>query len=227
MTEHLKKIQHLYWRAGFGLSPSELVQKSKLATQQLAEQLVSKAKKNSNSKTLNTLFTTLEERKSMSKEALKSQRMKLRQMVGDINATWVEEMANTDNPLLERMSLFWHDHFACRITNAMLVPSYMNAIRKNALGDFKSLLMSVSKSAAMIRYLNNQQNRKEKPNENFAREVMELFTIGRGNYSENDIKEAARAFTGWSSNMKGEFVFRKNWHDTGEKTFMGTTGQLD
>ena len=76
-------------------------------------------------------------------------------------------------------------------------------------------------------FLNNQQNKKQHPNENFAREVMELFTLGRGNYTENDIKEAARAFTGWGYNVGGDFVFRKNQHDTGTKTVLGKTGNFD
>ena len=79
----------------------------------------------------------------------------------------------------------------------------------------------------MLQFLNNQQNRKQHPNENFAREVMELFTIGRGNYTEQDVKEAARAFTGWGANVKGEFVFRRFQHDTGIKTIFGKTGNFD
>ena len=79
----------------------------------------------------------------------------------------------------------------------------------------------------MLQFLNNQQNKKEHPNENFAREVMELFTLGRGNYTENDVKEAARAFTGWGFNLQGEFVFREFQHDTGSKTFLGKTGNFD
>ena len=89
------------------------------------------------------------------------------------------------------------------------------------------MLNEVSKSAAMLNFLNNQQNRKGHPNENFAREVMELFTLGRGHYSENDIKDAARAFTGWSANIKGEFVFRKFQHDFDSKTVLGRTGNFD
>ena len=89
------------------------------------------------------------------------------------------------------------------------------------------MLKAVSKSPAMLQFLNNQQNKKSHPNENFAREVMELFTMGRGNYTENDVKEAARAFTGWSFNAKGEFLFRKNQHDAGSKTFLGKTGNYD
>ena len=91
---------------------------------------------------------------------------------------------------------------------------------------FRDLLHGVSKSAAMLNFLNAQQNRKGHPNENFAREVMELFTLGRGNYTENDIKEAARAFTGWGANAKGEFVFRKFQHDDGTKTIFGKTGNF-
>jgi uncharacterized protein (DUF1800 family) len=78
----------------------------------------------------------------------------------------------------------------------------------------------------MIRYLNNQQNKKQSPNENFARELLELFTMGRGNYQEQDIKEAARAFTGWSSDVAGDYIFRRNWHDMGSKTFLGKTGRF-
>ena len=89
------------------------------------------------------------------------------------------------------------------------------------------MLKEVSKSAAMINFLNNNQNKKDHPNENFAREVMELFTMGRGNYTENDVKEAARAFTGWGANVKGEFVFRKYVHDEGEKKILGKSGQFD
>jgi len=89
------------------------------------------------------------------------------------------------------------------------------------------LLKAVSKDPAMLQFLNNKQNKKDSPNENFAREVMELFTLGRGNYSEQDIKNAARAFTGWDFEQNGEFVFRKFKHDFGEKTFLGKTGKFE
>jgi uncharacterized protein (DUF1800 family) len=89
------------------------------------------------------------------------------------------------------------------------------------------LLLGVSKSAAMLNFLNNQQNKKGHPNENFAREVMELFTVGRGNYTEQDVKEAARAFTGWSSNFNGSFVFRPFVHDGDEKLVLGKRGKFN
>lgn len=103
----------------------------------------------------------------------------------------------------------------------------LDIIRVNALGSFKDLLHDVSKSAAILNFLNASQNKKDHPNENFAREVMELFTMGRGNYTETDIKEAARAFTGWSANIKGEFIFRRFQHDDGAKTVLGNTGRFE
>ena len=223
---HSKKLLHLHWRAGFGLSPKELEQKSKKSIQLEVEQLVKKAKKNTNMKGVEMPFSSRESLLTMNKEERKKFIVKSRQLVDDMNIKWVEYMSKTDNPLLERMSLFWHDHFACRIRQPHLALDYMNGIRAHSLGNFRDLLLAVSKSAAMLRYLNNQQNKKRKPNENFAREVMELFTIGRGNYTENDVKEGARAFTGWTSGLKGEFRFRKSWHDEGEKTFMNTTGNF-
>ena len=136
-------------------------------------------------------------------------------------------MVNSEAQLREKMSLFWHGHFACRIQNSYFQQELLHTIRTNALGSFADMLKAVSKSPAMLQFLNNQQNKKQKPNENFAREVMELFTMGRGNYSENDVKEAARSFTGWGFNAQGEFVYRKNQHDDGSKTFLGKTGNYD
>ena len=136
-------------------------------------------------------------------------------------------MTNTEAQLREKMSLFWHGHFACRVINSYFQQELLHIIRENATGNFGSMLKAISKSPAMLQFLNNQQNRKSHPNENFAREVMELFTMGRGNYTENDVKEAARAFTGWGFNLQGEFVFRKQQHDDGKKTFLGKSGNFN
>jgi uncharacterized protein (DUF1800 family) len=144
-----------------------------------------------------------------------------------MNLRWLEIMVNSEAQLREKMSLFWHGHFATRIQNSFFSQELLHIIRTNALGNFGDMLKAVSKSPAMLQFLNNQQNKKSHPNENFAREVMELFTMGRGNYTENDVKEAARAFTGWAFNPRGEFVFRKNQHDDGSKTFLGKTGNFD
>jgi uncharacterized protein (DUF1800 family) len=144
-----------------------------------------------------------------------------------LNTSWIRQMETPSVALREKMVFFWHDHFACRTRNPYLAQQQNNTIREHALGNFGDLLMAVSKDAAMLQFLNNQQNRKDSPNENFAREVMELFTLGRGQYAEEDIKNAARAFTGWGFNpMSGAFVFRKKLHDEGIKSFRGKTGNF-
>lgn len=171
----------------------------------------------------------MEKLKNMEQSAAtkKRRREQSRDELKNLNVRWLDEMINSEAQLREKVSLFWHGHFACRVINSYFQQELLHTIRTNALGSFSDLLIGVSKSPSMLQFLNNQQNRKGKPNENFAREVMELFTMGRGNYTETDIKEAARAFTGWGFNVQGEFVFRKFQHDDGEKTFLGKTGNFN
>jgi uncharacterized protein (DUF1800 family) len=164
-----------------------------------------------------------EEKKAMRQQMVKQSRDEIR----SLNLMWLDEMVHSPAQLREKIALFWHGHFACRNLNSFYQQQLLQVIRDGALGSFADLLKAVSKSAAMLAFLNNQQNRKQSPNENFAREVMELFTLGRGHYTENDIKEAARAFTGWGFNLNGDFVFRKQFHDHGTKTVLGHTGNLD
>lgn len=159
-------------------------------------------------------------------EAAKKRRQQLREGLKSLNLMWLDEMIQSEAQLLNKMSLFWHGHFACRVINSFFQQELLHTIRTHSLGNFGELLKEVSKSPSMLQFLNNQQNKRKSPNENFAREVMELFTMGRGNYSERDIKEAARAFTGWGFNLQGEFVFRKQFHDEGTKTFLGRTGNF-
>jgi len=129
------------------------------------------------------------------------------------------------------MTLFWHNHFVSgqqKVKLAVLMYRQNVTLRANALGSFGDLLHAIARDPAMVIYLDNAQNRKGTPNENFAREVMELFTLGEGNYSEQDIKEAARAFTGWSLDREtGQFMFRRFIHDYGAKTVLGKSGNLD
>ncbi len=153
---------------------------------------------------------------------------------------WTARMLVTTRPLQEKMTLFWHDHFATSATKVTAGPMmYLQneILRQNATGRFDKMLLEVSQDPAMLFWLDNQYNVKGKPNENFAREVMELFTLGIGNYQEQDVKEGARAFTGWSIRRKtrteggqkraqAEFFFRRFQHDDGEKTFLGKTGNL-
>ncbi len=144
-----------------------------------------------------------------------------------LNVAWVNILAEESSYLKEKLAYFWHGHFACRNGIPLYMEDYVNMLRKDALSDFKTLLTEVIKSAAMLQFLNNQQNRKSHPNENFARELLELFTLGRGHYSELDVKEAARAFTGWGFNESGEFEFRERQHDFGEKIFLGEKGNFN
>ncbi len=233
---HQKKVQHLFWRAGFGLDFKTLEEVAQTSIPNIVDELLDRGSNPLKIPHHPMVSKLMGERMEMSsmknKDLTKLQRNKLRKegrlIVGQINTDWIYRMASTDeSPLLERMTLFWHGHFACESKLPHHAINQLNVIRQNALGNFKDLVLGIAKDASMIRYLNNQQNRKNSPNENFARELMELFTIGRGNYTEKDIKEAARAFTGWFSNTKGEFRFAKHQHDFSEKTFMGKTGNFD
>ena len=157
----------------------------------------------------------------------------------DIKTWWLREMLESDAPLQERLTLFWHNHFATsqqKVVRSVAMWNQHQLLRGQALGSFASLLHAVAKDPAMLAYLDGANSRKEAPNENFAREVMELFVLGEasqaalglGGYTEKDIREAARAFTGWSLERDTfTFRFRPLLHDAGDKTVLGTTGRLD
>jgi uncharacterized protein (DUF1800 family) len=229
--------QHLLWRAGFGPAVEQLNDLRNFTPKEFYKALVKESAKkpvymNVADNYLKGLVQGIGvagqlQRKELSVDERRNIQRKNREGVRNLNVTWMNEMVNSGAQLREKMAFFWHGHFACRNLNVFYQQELLNVIRQNALGNFGTLLKEVSRSAAMLFFLNNQQNRKGHPNENFAREVMELFTLGRGNYSENDVKEAARAFTGWGANANGEFVFRKGQHDNGTKTVLGNTGQFD
>jgi uncharacterized protein (DUF1800 family) len=232
-----RKNQHLFWRAGFGPMAEDLnsltdhTQKSFTdALWKASSRPVSYLDVADNA--LKGLAMGVGEvaamqRKDLSVEEKRQFRKQSQQDIKSLNLAWLNEMVNSDAQLREKMSLFWHGHFASRNLNIFYQQLLLDTIRKGAIGNFGDLLKEVSKSAAMINFLNNNQNRKDHPNENFAREVMELFTMGRGHYTEEDVKEAARAFTGWGANLNGEFIFRRGQHDDGQKTFLGKTGRFD
>ena len=229
------KNLHLLWRSGFGPDFSQTIDVETLSE----KQLWSKIKINS-SKSLPSLETTssfvkdnydkITDRKLTKDEKddwNKRIRFQSAKDLKELNNNWINLMVNSPNQLGEKTSFFWHHHFAIRHANSFLQQDAINIIRKYALGNFGDLLREVSKSGAMILSLNNQQNKKTEPNENFAREIMELFAMGIGNYSEQDIKEAARAFTGWSISRAGRFEFKSENHDTGLKTILGQTGRFN
>lgn len=230
------KNQHLLWRAAFGPMAENAASLDAISQKDLWALLVKTSSKTvqkievTKNPVSEYMMGTTDPKEIQKKLDEPGVRKKLReQSRADLkngNAIWLETIVNSEAQLREKMSLFWHGHFACRIPNSYFSQELLHVIRTNALGSFGDMLKAVSKSPAMLQFLNNQQNRKSHPNENFAREVMELFTMGRGNYTENDIREAARAFTGWGFNPLGEFVFRRNQHDDGSKTFLGKTGNF-
>jgi len=235
VTDQLKN-QHLLWRAGFGPAVYQLDDLAKTSPQKLYRDLQRASSKKPEylqaaDNYLQGLMLGIQEagrqQKEMSPEQKKEIRKRSRESIRNLNLYWMNEMVNSDAQLREKMAFFWHGHFACRNLNIFFQQELLDIIRRNALGNFRDLLHEVSKTGAILNFLNNNQNRKDHPNENFAREVMELFTMGRGNYTEDDVKEAARAFTGWGANAKGEFVFRKFQHDDGSKTVLGKTGDFD
>ncbi|TAK92085.1 MAG: DUF1800 domain-containing protein [Burkholderiaceae bacterium] len=171
------------------------------------------------------------DRHAMSEEDRRTEHKKQVLASYQLGAWWVQEMIVTPAPLRERMTLFWHNHFVSsekKVKAARLLYEQNVLLRQQALGNFATLLHAISKDPAMLIYLDSATNRKGQPNENFAREVMELFTLGEGHYTEQDIKEAARAFTGWSLDPQDyHFIFRRFTHDDGIKTVLGQRGNFD
>ena len=234
MTTTPQALQHLYWRAGFGPRPQDVA--AALAPHRALRQLLH------DSATYEPLPSPLpagpevdeQRRADLTPELRKARNKERQQLFQQLSLSWMSRMATSPAQLREKMTLFWHGHFACRVRDPEAALSLNNTLRRLALGKFPDLLLAVSREPAMLQFLNNQQNKKEHPNENFAREVMELFTLGRGNYTEHDVKEAARAFTGWgygrgadgADGADGGFVFRARQHDDGSKTFLGQTGNL-
>ncbi|MGN6194365.1 MAG: DUF1800 domain-containing protein [Ginsengibacter sp.] len=234
LTNQLKN-QHLLWRAAFGPMAENANQLDQVSQKELYDLLLKTSSKNPDplnvaNNTFDGLIKGIQDLGQMQKltqEQKKQLRKQSAEDIKNLNLTWLSEMINSEAQLREKMSLFWHGHFACRIINIFFQQQLLSVIRENALKNFGDLLREVSKSPAMLSFLNNQQNRKQHPNENFAREVMELFTMGRGNYTETDVKEGARAFTGWGFNLRGEFVDRPFLHDNGSKTFLGKSGNFN
>ncbi len=158
-------------------------------------------------------------------------RMQARMDSDLLTSWWLEQIHKTEYPLLERMTIFWHSHFTSDI-DKVTWPQFMlwqnQLLRQHALGSFADMLYAITRDPAMLMFLDSAQNLAKSPNENFARELLELFTLGAGHYSEQDVVNAARAFTGWRVDLKkGEFLFQNGYHDNNEKTFMGRTGNFD
>jgi uncharacterized protein (DUF1800 family) len=218
--------KHLLWRAGFGPGINQFEEIQTRSNKALVNELF--REKDFTEITYDTpdvIAIDYMDSRTPAEKRKENQKIN-REQNNELNLNFLDRMINSSDQLREKMAFFWHGHFATRINNSKFNRQLLNSIRKNALGNFKDLLFDVSRSPAMLSFLNNQQNKKDHPNENFAREVMELFTMGRGNYTEKDIREAARAFTGWGYDKDGNFNDRKKLHDTGSKTFLGKTGDF-
>ena len=209
----LKAAAHLFRRAGFAASRNELDEAIQRNPQSVVDDLVAVESESAKFQL---------QMKSLIGAALATGNVK------QLSAQWVFRMLSTPVPLLEKTTLFWHGHFAtsaAKVDDADLMQQQNDLLRENAVGDFAKLLLEISRDPAMLLYLDSASNRKSHPNENFAREIMELFCLGEGNYTETDVRELARCFTGWEVKRK-KFRFNKYQHDRGNKTVLGVTGPL-
>jgi uncharacterized protein (DUF1800 family) len=222
---NLKWAAHLYRRAAFGGTPAELktaVQKGHKATLKLLVEG-------------NPLYKNFEKEIESSAWAFSKQQPSPQEQMFQprepypVRVWWTYWIVNSYHPLREKMTLFWHNHFATSIAKVQLYKAMVQQnllMRKHALGKFGPFLQDMSKDVAMIIWLDGNTNVKGKVNENYAREIQELFSLGVGNYTEKDIQEAARAFTGWHQDGE-QFTFNAAQHDNGEKSFHGVKGNLD
>lgn len=172
-----------------------------------------------------------EEVEKKKREAIQQYQQESRRQGLEAQAWWFNRMLATHAPLREKMTLFWHDHFATsiqKVKQPVLLMMQNDLFRQSALGSFRDLTQAILLDPAMLLYLDSQNSKKGMPNENFAREVMELFTLGEGNYTEQDIREAARAFTGYQIDLSdGTVTHRKSQWDSSDKTIFGKTGPFD
>src|SRR6201996_6441170 len=222
-----RHIKHLYARAGFGIRFEDLHNHENWSAKKAVKKLFEASEKDEPILVLAENIDLRVKPKDQTDEQKRMLQEERNHQEKALNDAWMQQLSQTDAQLREKMTLFWHNHFACNIGNAYHQQQLNNIERTNALGNFKTLLLQVSQSAAMLQFLNNQQNQKGHPNENYARELMELFTLGRGHYTEQDIKESARSFTGWEYKGKTGFdAFNPVTHVTGIKTFMGKTANF-
>ena len=232
--QNIALMAHLMRRAGFGASRDELEHCVEQGYEATVEELLDTSNPN-----------------NMPDDIIRryhAEQSELRDLAGSA-AYWMYRMISTESPLEEKMALFWHGLFATGYTKLNQARSQLNQVemfRRNGLGAFDGLLLEISRDPAMLVWLDNQDNHGDAINENYGRELLELFSMGIGNYTEDDIKECARAFTGWTlgnaeymsiraykdsiwpySRIAWHFDYREEDHDDGEKTFLGETGNFN
>jgi uncharacterized protein (DUF1800 family) len=228
---------HLLRRAGFGGGIEQVESLRRLGPALAVEKLLSFSSFDGSEDNPHDL----DQQFQAAKEAGRPPNIQVASTIPVAQAWWLYKMRTSREPLKEKLTLFWHGHFVSgldKVRHGFMLKNQNELFRRLGLGKFQTLTLEVSKDPAMLRYLDNNVNTKKKPNENFARELMELFTMGvHGGYSERDIQEAARAFTGWTYNLRladgGEriknpaFFFNQRDHDTGSKTVLGRSGNLN
>lgn len=169
--------------------------------------------------------------KNKTRAEKKAFRKKMRQQMQQLQSWWFAEMLTTTSPMTENLTLFWHNHFVSsgrKVKKPALMAQQNKTLRFYAAGNFRTFLHAMIKDSALLVYLDNTKNKKGKPNENLARELMELFTLGEGHYTEQDVKQAVKALSGYGIKYRtGEYVFRKKQHVRGLKTLFGETGDWD
>lgn len=216
MTTERQRIQHVLRRAGFGYSAGELDGYLALGLEATVERLLDPLgvdESAADARVEELDLSDLEEER------------------GKLLRAWQMRLQSTRRPLLEKLTYFWHDHFATsmrKVGHPTLMQIQNETLRERALGRFEDLLLAITRDPAMLIWLDNRTNTREAPNENYARELMELHTLGEGNlYGETDIQEAARALTGWRVTREATAQFVPRRHDRGEKTVLGVSGALD
>jgi len=233
-NQDIQLLAHLMRRAGFGATREELAERSRDGYEATVSRLLDTNNPVSMSEHLIRRFHPDESSMLLGSSGIDA---------------WLYRMTTTNAPLLEKMGLFWHGIFAtgyAKVINAKPLSDQIRMFKRYAMGSFRTLLLELSKDPAMIIWLDNQQNHKGAINENFGRELLELFSMGVGNFTENDVKECARAFTGWTignreymelrssrdsdwpyGRISWHFEYRPEDHDDGEKEFLGQTGNFN
>lgn len=229
-----RAVEHLYSRAGFGASRREIDRGVKKGVSALVDELLNERYEEDpffyermgidDAERMRDLER--EERRKLIRERNRADRLQMQAF----SAWWIDRMIEGHDPLRERMTLFWHGFFTSsykEVGRSDEMIAQNDLFREHGLGSYRALVHGIVRDPAMLRYLDNDKNRKQAPNENLARELMELFTLGEGNYTEEDVKEAARALTGHRANRQGEFDVRWRAKDRGPKTILGVEGRHD
>jgi len=212
-----RKLGHLLRRAGFGARPAEWTDYAKMGVAGATQRLLHPES------IPDPLDETLQDIQGDYVDF---------DDIGSLRKWWMYRMSHTPRPLEEKMTLFWHNHFATanyKVDHPRWMWGQNQTLRRHALGNFRTMLQAVSRDPAMLVWLDGVDNKKGRPNENYGRELLELFTMGVGSgYTERDVQEAARAFTGWRFDRDtGQFHFDAGQHDDGPKTFLGQTGAFN